>query len=277
MKQLKIALFFSIWCLVACSNSNNENINKNKATSTDSLTKKVGANNEPIVYDTAEFPANGSFLVRALTTGTFHSDEVWMNADKEKWFGIFQNTTGFYITSTQLKIKRVRDEMFDESKNVKTGWEVKTTNKDTCIFLVESFPALSNRSIQSVPLPKKQIYPGDTVKFQYLGIDYQLFATGGKKQNQDALNAVEVWNYKLYLSATIKGQLHKSLLAAQPNFNDKMISVIFAGDIDGDGIVDLLIDNSNHYNATSPTLYLSKPAEKGEVLKPIGNHLTVGC
>ncbi len=277
MKQIKLIILFSVWGLVACTNSNNQNIDKNKATFIDSASNKVVDNNESIVYDTTEFPANGNFLVKALTTGTFHSDEVWANADKEKWFGIFQNTTGFYIASTQLQIKRVRDEIVDESKNAKTGWEVKTINKDTCIFLVESFSTLSNRNIQSVLLSKKEIYPGDTVNFQYLGIDYQLFATGVKKQRQDDPSTVDVWNYKLYLTATIKGQQHKSLIAAQPNFNDSMISVIFAGDIDGDGIVDLLINNSNHYNTTSPTLYLSKPAEKSEVLKPIANHLSVGC
>lgn len=87
----------------------------------------------------------------------------------------------------------------------------------------------------------------------------------------------EVWNYKLYLTAEIKGQKRKSLLVAQPNFDDQMINLIFAGDIDGDGILDLIIDTSRHYNVTSPTIYLSKPAGNEEVVKPIGGHTSVGC
>lgn len=56
-----------------------------------------------------------------------------------------------------------------------------------------------------------------------------------------------------------------------------MINLIFVGDIDGDGILDLIIDTSRHYNATSPTIYLSRPADNGEVVKPIGGHTSVGC
>lgn len=69
----------------------------------------------------------------------------------------------------------------------------------------------------------------------------------------------------------------KTLIAAQLNFDDKMIEIHFAGDIDGDGIIDFIIDTSRHYNQLSPTLYLSKPAkEKGSVI-PIAIQNTVGC
>jgi hypothetical protein len=53
-------------------------------------------------------------------------------------------------------------------------------------------------------------------------------------------------NYKLYITATIKGEAHKNLLVAQQNFDDQMIKLIFAGDIDGDGILDLIIDTSKN-------------------------------
>ncbi len=55
------------------------------------------------------------------------------------------------------------------------------------------------------------------------------------------------------------------------------IYIMFAGDIDGDTIPDLIIDTSWHYNAEVPTLYLSKPAEKNQLLKVMGMHVTTGC
>lgn len=122
-----------------------------------------------------------------------------------------------------------------------------------------------------------QIFPGDTMGINYLGIDYKIFATGGSKKGADDLIPSKVWNYKLYINDTINGLQHKSLLVAQPNFDDRMINLIFAGDIDADGILDLIIDTSRHYNATSPTICLSKPADKGEVVKPIGGHTSIGC
>lgn len=45
----------------------------------------------------------------------------------------------------------------------------------------------------------------------------------------------------------------------------------------GDGVLDLIIDTSNHYNGESPTIYLSRPAENGEVVKPVGGYSWVGC
>ncbi len=113
--------------------------------------------------------------------------------------------------------------------------------------------------------------------FSFLGIDYKLFATGRKKKVQEDPEAFEVWNYKLFMTASKGGYQITQLLVAQPNFDEKMIEVLFAGDIDGDEMLDLIIDTSPHYNATSPTLYLSKPADKKELVKPVGVHTSVGC
>ncbi len=53
--------------------------------------------------------------------------------------------------------------------------------------------------------------------------------------------------------------------------------VLFAGDLDGDGFPDLIIDTINHYNGSRPTLYLSKPARGNDLLKIMGWHVSVGC
>jgi hypothetical protein len=118
--------------------------------------------------------------------------------------------------------------------------------------------------------------PEDTLRVKYQGIDYKVYATGGKKKDEN-LDRYDVWNYKLYITANIKGKKRKSLLVAQSVYSDLKINIIFAGDIDGDGILDLILDISQNYNAYSPTLYLSKPADQKEVLKPIGGHTSFGC
>ena len=56
-----------------------------------------------------------------------------------------------------------------------------------------------------------------------------------------------------------------------------MTSIIFSGDIDGDGLLDLVIDLSNHYNVSNPALFLSKPATSDNAVKLVGQHLRVGC
>ena len=272
---------FAVFSLTACNNLNKQN-NLVKETSTvDTLASAIKDSNvndiDTVSYDYSYFPIDSLFTTKVLTVGTFHDDEVWESADKEKWFGLFKSNTGFYLQETKLKTKRVYDQIVDENENEKTGWEVQTINKDTSIILIETSNFLTPHSVKQAILSKEQVYPGDTLRINYFGIDYKIFATGGKKKVQNDPEWFDVWNYKLYMTATIKGQQKTSLLVAQPNFDDQMINLIFAGDIDGDGILDLIIDTSRHYNSTSPTIYLSKPADNGEVVKPIGGHTSVGC
>jgi hypothetical protein len=183
--------------------------------------------------------------------------------------------TDFNISKTNLITTRVKDEIVDE--NEKTGWSVQTVTKEPCILLFEESKFIQPKSVKQAILSQSQLFPGDTLKIKYLGNDYKLYATGIKKKNGDDAEWFEVMNYKLFLTTTIKGKNYKSLLAAQPNFDDNMITLIFAGDIDGDEILDLIIDTSRHYNVKNPTLYLSRPAKKGEIVKAVGSHKSVGC
>lgn len=278
VKQTILTLTFGVFGLAACNNLSRQNSIENQTTSVDTTKTKAVAENDTITYDYSSFPIDSTFSTKVLTVGTFHEDEVWKSAKNENWFGVFKGRNGCYISQTKIKTVKVFDPVLDEdSLKDKTGWDVEAINKDTCVVLIAGLDFLSSRQINQTVLSKDQIFPGDTLLINYLGIDYKIFATGGKKKVQDDPEWFEVWNYKLYLTATIKGQQHKSLLVAQPNFDDQMINLIFAGDIDGDGILDLIIDTSRHYNATSPTIYLSRPAGNREVVKPIGGHTSVGC
>lgn len=231
-----------------------------------------------VAYDSISFPADTSFPAIILRTGNFHQDEVKDGAPSENWYGLFKGTT-HYLAATHITAKRAFDPVVDEdSLTEKTGWEIEVQNKDTCIILMARVPAeLKNRQVQEILLSKNKIMPGDTITFNYQGVAYTLTATGGKKKTQDDPVYYEVWNYKLYLTANKNGQKTQELLSAQPNFDDHMIQILFAGDIDADGLPDLIIDNSPHYNVELPTLYLSKPAEVGHLLKAVGQHSAVGC
>ena len=223
------------------------------------------------------FPIDSLLKTKVLITGYFHSDEVSETAHKEKWMGIFKNKEGYYLKETTIKTKRVHDEIIDENENEKTGWEVSTLNKDSNIILIEALPYFANRKIQNVPLSKNFIYPDENLSFSFLGNQYKLFATGNKKKEQQDPEAFVIRNYKLYLTANINGKETTQLLAARPYFDDKMIEILFASDIDGDGMLDFIIDTSSHYNMITPTIYLSKPADKGQIVKPIGCFVSVGC
>jgi len=283
MTMKQIAWLVSlIFLIVSCGNKNTqaeklkEDFVENKKPQND---LKLNHENEKdtIKYDNLNFPNDNNYIAKLLTTGTFHSDEVWINADKEKWFGLFNNENGFYLAETKVITIRVRDLIVDENENEKTGWNVQTNNKDTSIMLINGLNFQSKHEIKQMVLQKDQVMPDDTLHFNYLGIEYELFATGSMKNDKNDPNWKIVWNYKIYLRVHKDGQIITELLVAKPNFDAEMINIMFAGDIDGDGLLDLIIDTSRHYNATIPTLYLSKSADKGHLLKAVAGHKSIGC
>lgn len=276
-RQIAI-LSFAFLGIIACKEGNNQNVYKNETIPTDTVMIQQSTSEERnIIYDYNAFPIDSIFTTKVLTIGTFHDEEVWDGAEKIDWYGLFEGKDFAYIDKVRIKTNKVYDPIRDETENDKTGWDIETFNEDPAILLIEKQSYLAPRSIQRAILTKDQIFPGDTIRINYLGINYEIFATGGKEKVQNDPEWYDVWNYKLYLKAIVSGQQRQSLLVARPNFDDQMINLIFAGDIDGDRILDLIIDTSRHYNVSSPTIYLSKPANRGEIVKPIGSHVSIGC
>jgi len=117
------------------------------------------------------------------------------------------------------------------------------------------------------------------VEFSYQtnNIEYTLSATADEYNplNKDNL-FFNPKNYNLFLEKNTNGVITKQLLLFERYFDDQMIQILFIGDIDGDTIPDVLIDSSNHYNQTTPTLYLSKEAKEKEILKIVSLHNSVG-
>jgi hypothetical protein len=231
--------------------------------------------NDP-VKEEFSFPDDTTLPVKIIRLETFHSDEIQENYNKKVWFGLFKNNNDYSLLETKVSFKRVNDPILDENEEDKTGWEVTAQAKDSCLILIEKLPYFIDGNITSVKIPES-IYPDERFKFSYKNVEYTLFATGKKKKEQSDSDWIVVSNYKLYLKTVVDGKEATELLVAKKNFDDQMIKLIFAGDLDDDNKLDLIIDTASHYNVSSPTLYLSKPAEKGKAIKPVGVFATVGC
>ena len=232
---------------------------------------------DTINFDSTYIPDITSENHLILPVGIFHSDEVWDSVAQQKWIGLFKGERGYYNSTVQVQTNRVYDIILDDDDGMTTGWEVKTLNPDSCLLLINNDSFLDSGMVNRVLTDIKIIIPGDTLKFFFKGKHYSLFATGGKLKVQDDFDWYELWNYKLYLSSSKNGNQINQLIVAIPRFRDTMLEIQFIGDIDADDNIDLIINTSNHYNAISPTLYLSKPADSNSLLKIIGTHKSTGC
>ena len=217
------------------------------------------------------------FSAKIIREGFYHSDEVWDDITKDTWVGIFINNDGYYLKKCLLKTTRCIDDTMEEDSTEKTGWNINTTEKDSSILLISGLSNLQTGRISTLNLSQKQLLPNESMRVQFLGKTYRLYATGIKQQDKNNPTEYQISNYKLYISTIKKGQQITTLLVKEGSFDDAMITILFGGDIDKDGFLDLLIDTSNHYNAESPTLFLSSLNDDKTILKAVANHVRVGC
>ncbi len=222
-----------------------------------------------------DFPDDSLSNGNVLEIGLFHSDEVPLNARQLKWFGLFcKNGKTYYLDTALIDIQKVKDEMVDEDGQ-QTGWQVKAKHTDSCLLLISGVENLSKHPITKLSLGKEVLLPGDEQVFAYNGIKYTLYATGDKKTTQSD-GFVQLTNYRMFLKSEANGQVTNQILTANGNTEYGHL-IKFVGDIDGDELPDLIIDTSGKENVGKTTLYLSKPASKGTLLKAIGMHIIVGC
>jgi hypothetical protein len=275
-KNIKIFLlyFIAVFILQNCTN------NKQNASSTENniadtallLTNENSLEQGTVDWDNAFPDSENLDEIKILFCSSFHNDEVWKDADKENWIGLFVKGSKYYLQKTTINIEQVPDYITDTND----AWKVTANHKDSCLFLFTENTYLQEREIIKVELPCNKdsmwrgVYfnPNEKYSFNYSGIQYQFFATRETENYQ---------NYRLYLKAKRNNKEISTLIAAQPNLSDSVIEILFAGDIDGDGLLDLIVDTSRHYNVYIPTLYLSKPAGEEQIVKPMGYHISVGC
>jgi hypothetical protein len=221
---------------------------------------------QPIYADTAKI----------LLAGQFHEDEVWPGAGGEEWYGLFRGSNGHYLMKSRLQTTRVPDELLDMEDEA-SGWLLSTENSDESLLFISGLGFLNEKPLESLDSARGEIFPGDTLRYSYGSADYMLYSTATENPNVEERAYSPVLDYKLYLTAQRNGTLTRQLLLEIEHFDGEMIDVIFAGDIDGDDVPDLIINTSRHYNVSSPTLYLSRPVTMGFILKAVGQHRSVGC
>lgn len=188
---------------------------------------------------------------------------------------MFKSAGGHYIASTSLVIKKAHDDMFDNEGQA-TGVEITKSVKDSALLLFSGITGITNRPVEQINVKATELFPGRSTRFTNGNITYTLYATGNRKYDIVAKDYV-ITNYRLFIKAVINGKLFDQMLASAPSFDDALTQILFVGDIDGDKVPDLILDTTTDYNVEQPTLYLSKPATNGNLLKVMGLHIVTGC
>jgi hypothetical protein len=211
--------------------------------------------------------ADTTSKIHILHIADYNQQDIDPKVVRLNWAGLFyKKNDDFYIRPTKLKFTPQHSEM-DEKENEKTGWHITCNVKDENIILIKGAHDLVNGPVKKALLSTILTQTGEKLEFTYYGVTYTLYTTGYKKQG-------EIYNYKLFLLAKVKGHYFNQLLyqlspnIAFPASGDmsETMEIEFAGDMDGDKIPDFIL-NASGYSYGNTYLYLSKPAGDKAILK----------
>ena len=215
-----------------------------------------------------------------LVPGQYHGDEV-KAASGERWLGVFLPADGGTVVApVVLQVDTVLDELLDEN-GVPTGKRVGFSGgEELALWLMKDVPRVAPGPVrtiatdvtlapnESVPLSLEATHP---VVVELACATPE--ATKGSKPPSCELALRE--GEKTQVLGTYEAYYEEGTLRSVGN--DAPVRIVWAGDLDRDGRLDLLVDLSDHYNLARPTLFLSTDAPEGSIVTAVAEHRSTGC
>ena len=209
--------------------------------------------------------------IQLLQVGTFHGDEVSAESG-EVWLGLYATSDGYALIPSMITVEIVYDPLIDNTGE-KTGKMVSVKGQPHPLFLIKGLNAPKREFIKTLITEQTILSPGRSLD---LGLDgrneYHLTAYGEGDIGPNGFTSFE--NYSVELS---KGPLSQELLAYSST-TGAIPTLIWAGDLDGDGQLDLVINATPHYTVYSaPMLFLSSMAKGGDLVQKVAIFIATGC
>jgi hypothetical protein len=213
--------------------------------------------------------------VGLLETGTFHGEEVSARTG-ERWLGLYISEGHSLLVKTRLRVETVHDEIGD-APDEQTGKMVSVDLPLEPIFLVKGAKMLSEGPVNTVVIRKPESEESleriPPLQLNLAQTQYELKVVGspdGAKCSEDSFPK----NAQLVLTSGDSSQVLYSLEGCG---NEPYWYLLWAGDLDRDGKLDLYVSVTYHYNVSQKKLFLSSQAAEGELVKEIAEFETYGC
>ncbi len=210
--------------------------------------------------------------VQLIRVGSFHGHEVNARSG-ETWWGLFPVDSGFELRSLRVDVKPTRD-MSDEG-NTRTGKEV-SVKEGTPLVLMRGIKGMKAGPVTTVIGSPRFFYPGERISQEISkGKYFSLSAYGNVDRPPDSgPGDTRITAYRLVLC--VQPWIESNQQELVDSFYGPMPRVVWAGDLDGDGRLDLLADFPQE-NVSDIALFLSSAAPKGKLVELVARFRTVGC
>ena len=210
-----------------------------------------------------------------ISPGEHHGHEVPANTPGV-WFALVADGAGASLRRVRVSVATVKDEIVDEGAEM-TGRRVDTSPAVEPIALLRGIHGLKARRVPTALLGQAVDDAGISARLGVLA--YQLFmrcaeqppVEGQRQHNCDLvlrLDTVEqvLFTYRAYNEGD-----------ARIWASERQPTVLWAGDVDADGRLDVLLETSNHYNVSEMRLFLSRGASASALVQEGATHTTTGC
>lgn len=213
--------------------------------------------------------------------GTFHGGEP-VARDGERWLALRVDERGAELVETTLHLRAVEDPVLD-APGERGGREVGSPLGEAgiVVFLrgagLRAGPvaqaAVAEESVGAAPVPARVL----TWRGRRLRLDAHCEAVPFRHVETQPQHRC-----RFVFGDGVRGQtLLESIGWRAPDperlATDASAEVLFAGDLDRDGRLDLIVDLTDHYNIARPTLLLSSQAKDGELVGVAAAYESVGC
>lgn len=210
--------------------------------------------------------------IKVLLPGEHHGDEVPYPSGPG-WLALVISGTKTKLEPVTLKVGTVYDAVLDAEQGPHSGKNVAFTPKHDATVLLKGKP----------------LHPGEVpmalLVGENAGITPKQFTLGERRytlqvgKRCDKLDQPCPW---VLSDGATRQTLHEFDIVhaedGQWDTDSSNTGVVWAGDLDGDGKLDLILDVSNHYNAAAQIrVFLSSQAKKGQLVGIAGWFAAVGC
>jgi len=217
---------------------------------------------------------DGSLVI--LSSGAFHGDEVPADAEG-RWAALVAEGSGAALRPVRVSVVAVRDELLDNEGEA-TGKRVDLSPELDPIVLLRGAPSLRPGPVATA-LVRHPIGLMSGAEAHLGTVSYQLSlrcaevppVSGQRQEACDLLLQSESIQQVLFT--------YRAYFTREDRYwaSERSPMVLWAGDLDGDGRLDLLVDTSDHYNVTEMRLYVSSPAKPDALVTEAARFSAAGC
>lgn len=214
-----------------------------------------------------------------ILPGDYHAEEV-VDATPGPWLALLPGEGEDQLVETPVAVEPVPDPIFGDDEKGTSGRRVSTPGLDgQALFLLRGIEGLRAGTVTTVVGEPRDLAREAPLRM-FLGSAEQNRIEFDCQPDADAGAGLRcALRYSRGEHQQILGEFRGSrddqgVLSLGDDANP---SLLWAGDLDRDGRLDLLFDLSDHYNVSLPTLFLSTRAGTGELVGRVAERRTVGC